>query len=110
MMPLRAGVLMIAQHANVAIVPTIVENTNKLLPYEQVKPRIIKEQILVRFGKPVTVAELTGGVKGSEGYKIGAERLFQLMRALQENKPYPEFGPSAAEVDKDNKKDAVSKG
>jgi 1-acyl-sn-glycerol-3-phosphate acyltransferase len=95
MMPLRAGVLMIAQHANVPIIPTIVENTNLMLPYEEVKPRFIKEHILVRFGKPVTVAELTGGVHGGEGYKIGAERLYQLMRALQENKPYPAFEPIA---------------
>ena len=107
MMPLRAGVLMMAQHANVPIVPTIVENTNKFLPYEQLKPHFIKEYILVRFGKPVTVAELTGGVKGGEGYKIGAERLFQLMRALQENKPYPEFGPVETASENNNSVEAA---
>lgn len=110
MMPLRAGVLMIAQHANVPIVPTIVENTNKMLPYEQVRPRFIKEHILVRFGKPVTIAELTGGIKGGEGYKIGAERLFQIMRALQENKPYPEFGPEEKELDKGIRENALPNG
>jgi 1-acyl-sn-glycerol-3-phosphate acyltransferase len=93
LLPLRPGVLMVAQRANVPIVPTIVENTNLMLPYEQVKARIIKQPVTVRFGKPVTVEELSGGVKGGEGYKIGAERLFLLMRALQENKPYPELGP-----------------
>jgi 1-acyl-sn-glycerol-3-phosphate acyltransferase len=93
LLPLRSGVLLLANRANVPIVPCIVANTNKVLPYEQLRPRITKEHLLVRFGKPVTVEELTGGVKGGEGYKIGAERLFLLMRALQENKPYPDLGP-----------------
>lgn len=93
LLPLRAGVLMIAQRANVPIIPCFVHNTNVMLPYEQIRPRFTKEQILVRFGKPVTMEELSGGVKGGEGYKIGAERLFLLMKALQEGKPYPELGP-----------------
>ena len=93
LLPLRAGVLMIAQRANAPIVPCFVQNTNVLLPYEQIRPRFTRKQILVRFGKPVTVKELSGGVKGGEGYKIGAERLFLLMQALQEGKPYPELGP-----------------
>ena len=93
LLPLRPGVLMLAHRANVPIVPCIVENTNLILPYEQIKPRITKKHLLVRFGRAVTVDELTGGVKGGEGYKIGAERLFLLMRALQENQPYPEFAP-----------------
>jgi 1-acyl-sn-glycerol-3-phosphate acyltransferase len=93
LLPLRPGVLMLAQRAGVPIVPCIVENTNLILPYEQLRPRFTKKHILVRFGRPVTVEELSGGVKGGEGYKIGAERLFTLMRALQENKPYPELGP-----------------
>ena len=96
LLPLRAGVLMLAQRASVPIVPCIVANTNAVLPYEQVRPRFTNKHILVRFGKPVTVDELSGGVKGGEGYKIGAERLHTLMRALQEGKPYPELGPVEA--------------
>jgi 1-acyl-sn-glycerol-3-phosphate acyltransferase len=96
LLPLRAGVLMVAQRAGVPIVPCIVQNTNLLLPYEQVRPRITKKPIIVRFGKPVTVEELSGGVKGGEGYKIGAERLHALMLALQEGKPYPKLGPVEA--------------
>ncbi len=93
LLPLRAGVLMIAQRANVPIVPCFVQNTNLVLPYEQIRPRFTKKPILVRFGKPVTMEELSGGVKGGEGYKIGAERLYLLMKALQEGKEYPELGP-----------------
>jgi 1-acyl-sn-glycerol-3-phosphate acyltransferase len=102
LLPLRPGVLMLAHRANVPIVPCIVENTNLVLPYEQMRPRFTKERILVRFGRPVTVEELSGGVKGGEGYKIGAERLFALMRALQEDKPYPEFGPVEREPESRN--------
>lgn len=99
LMPLRAGVLMLAQRADVPIVPCMVRNTNLMMPYEQVKPRVIKEPLIVRFGKPVTVEQLTGGVKGGEGYKIGAERLFLLIRSLQEGKPYPDFDePPAADA------------
>ena len=99
LLPLRSGVLMLAHRANVPIVPCIVANTNLVLPYEQVKPRVIKQHLLVRFGRPVTVDELSGGVKGGEGYKIGAERLYTLMRALQEGQPYPELPPILAEAD-----------
>lgn len=91
LLPLRAGVIMLAARANVPIIPTIVINTNKFLPYEQVKPRFIRDAIEVRFGKPVTVAELMGGKKGGAGYKEGAERLYTLMLALQQGKPYPQF-------------------
>lgn len=93
LLPLRPGVLMLAQRAGVPIVPCIVKNTNLVLPYEQLRPRFIREPITVRFGRPVTVEELSGGVKGGEGYKIGAERLHGLMLALQDGRPYPELGP-----------------
>src|SRR5438309_59119 len=69
LLPLRAGVLMIAQRANVPIVPCFVHNTNVMLPYEQLRPRFTRKQILVRFGKPVTVEQLSGGIKGGDGYK-----------------------------------------
>ncbi len=106
LLPLRPGVLMLAARANVPIVPCIVENTNLMLPYEQIRPRFIRKPIIVRFGRPVTVDELSGGIKGGEGYKIGAERLFQLMRALQEDEPYPELGPVTPSEDAPKSRDA----
>lgn len=87
--PVLPGVLLVAQHANVPIVPTIIEGTDRLMPYGKLTPRPAGRHIIVRFGPPVTFAELSGGEKGSEGVKRGAERLGELMRALQQNQPYP---------------------
>jgi len=87
--PMLPGVILIAQRANVPIVPTIVFNTADLMPYGKLTPRFIKKSVIVRYGTPVTVAELKGSGKGGEALKQGAERLFAIMQALQEGKPYP---------------------
>jgi 1-acyl-sn-glycerol-3-phosphate acyltransferase len=99
--PMLPGVIMVAQRAKVPIVPTIVIGTNKMMPYEKVIPRHAHQNIVVRFGPPVTVEELTGGEKGGAGYKRGAQRLYDIMLALQQGRPYPEpiqneSNPSAA--------------
>jgi 1-acyl-sn-glycerol-3-phosphate acyltransferase len=91
--PILPGVLLIAQQANVPIVPTALINTDKLMPYGKTTPRFIKEPVIVRFGPPVTVEELKGGGKGGEALKRGAERLGVLMQAVQDNKPYPPAPP-----------------
>ena len=49
------------------IVPAAIFGTDRLMPYGSVVPRHAHQQIMVRFGRPVTVEELTGGVKGSDG-------------------------------------------
>ena len=89
LMPMLPGALLVAQKANVPIVPTILIGTNRLVPYGESVPHRIGQAVIVRFGPPVTVAELTGGVRGGEGLKRGAERLEDMMRALQEGEPYP---------------------
>lgn len=89
LLPMQPGALLLAQRANVPIVPTIVLGTTEMIPYGEEKPRRMKHPIVVRFGAPVTVAELTEGKKGSDGLKAGAVRLGELMHALQEGRPYP---------------------
>ena len=91
--PILPGALLIAERAKVSIVPTIIIGTDVVMPYGKTKPRWIRHKMIVRFGPPVTVAELTGGQKGGEALKRGAERLGVLMRAVQENKPYPPADP-----------------
>ncbi len=88
---LLPGVLLVAQRANVPIVPTILEGTNSLMPYGKLTPRHAHRPIVVRFGPPVSLAQLTGGGKGSEALKRGAERLRAIMQALQQGRPYPEL-------------------
>ncbi|HLV82099.1 MAG TPA: lysophospholipid acyltransferase family protein [Chthonomonadaceae bacterium] len=80
---LLPGVLLIAQRAGVPIVPAIIEGTDTLMPYGKVLPRPARRRICVRFGTPVTVEDLTGGEKGGDALKQGAERLRARMLALQ---------------------------
>ncbi|HLK57734.1 MAG TPA: lysophospholipid acyltransferase family protein [Chthonomonadaceae bacterium] len=91
--PILPGALLLAQRTGVPILPTILIHTNLMLPYEKVIPRFSKKQIVCRFGKPVTLEELTGGGKGSEALRRGADRLRELLLALQQNQPYPEATP-----------------
>jgi 1-acyl-sn-glycerol-3-phosphate acyltransferase len=91
--PLLPGVLLVARHANVPIVPTIIEGSDRVMPYGTLKPRRAHQRTLVRFGPPVTVDQLTGGGKGGDALKRGADRLHELLLALQQNKPYPPFSP-----------------
>jgi 1-acyl-sn-glycerol-3-phosphate acyltransferase len=80
--PFLPGALMAAQRAGVPIVPVALVATDKLMPYGLVKPRHAGQPIIVRFGKPITVAELTNNAKGSDALKLGAERLRLLVQAL----------------------------
>jgi len=85
--PLFPGALLIAQHAEAPIVPTIIFGTDSLLPLGETRPRRPGRKIVVRFGAPITVSELTGNLKGGAALKAGAERLHAMMLALQEPPP-----------------------
>jgi 1-acyl-sn-glycerol-3-phosphate acyltransferase len=91
--PLLPGALLAAQRANVPIVPTALIGTDRLMPYEKLVPRHAGSPIVVRFGPAVSLADLTGGEKGGEALKRGAERLGELIRAVQEGRPYPPPAP-----------------
>jgi 1-acyl-sn-glycerol-3-phosphate acyltransferase len=94
--PLLPGVLLIAKSADVSIVPTVVLGTDLIIPYGSTLPRRSGKRTIVRFGPPVTVAELTGGGKGSAAMHRGAERLRELMLAVQRGEPYPPMLPVAS--------------
>jgi 1-acyl-sn-glycerol-3-phosphate acyltransferase len=83
------GALLIASHAKVPIVPTAIIGTNALMPYGKVTPRRIGRPVIVRFGPPVTLDQLTGGARGGEALRRGADRLRECVRAVVENRPYP---------------------
>jgi len=96
---MQPGALLLAQRASVPIVPTIIVGSTNMIPYGEMKPRRIAHPIVVRFGKSVALAELTGGRKGGEGLRVGAARLGEFMLALQEGRPYP----TAAQVPTPNR-------
>ena len=87
--PFLPGLILIAQRANVPIIPTALIHTNLLMPYAELKPRRIGKAMIVRFGEPVTAEQLTGGVKGSAGFEEGAKRLHSMVQALLDNESYP---------------------
>lgn len=96
--PVLPGAILLAQRANVPLVPTIVINTNVMLPYEKVRLRFTREKVIVRFGRKVMAADLTQGEKGSLGLRHGAERLHALMLALQQGLPEPDLKSIALDL------------
>ncbi len=105
--PLLPGVLLIARSANVSIVPTVLLGTDRIIPYGSLVPRPAWRRTIVRFGPPVTVAELTGGGKGSAALHRGAERLRELLLALQRGEPYPELPAAPASTAAEEPEQAV---
>jgi 1-acyl-sn-glycerol-3-phosphate acyltransferase len=81
--PLHAGALFAARAADAPIVPTVLLGTDRLAPAGTRFPRFMKRPIVVRFGVPVTVNELTGGEKGGAGLRKGAERLGEILAAMK---------------------------
>ncbi len=100
--PILPGALLIAQRAGVPIIPTVIEGTDSLLPYGEKRPRHAGRQIVVRFGAPVSAADLMSGAKGGNALRGGAERLHGLLRTMQlgsQGAPAPD---ETAEVDSGN--------
>lgn len=81
---LLPGALLVAQRTGVPIVPTIIEGTDRLIPYGQLMPRHAGRRIVIRFGPPVTFAELAGGQQGSEALRVAAQRLREILLELQQ--------------------------
>lgn len=89
--PILPGALLVARSANVSIIPTAIIGSDLIIPYGKLIPRPSFRKTIVRFGPPVTAAQLTGGVKGGDALRLGAERLHACLLALQQGLPYPEF-------------------
>lgn len=83
------GFLLVAQRTGAPIVPTVIQGTDRIIPYGKLWPRPAFRTVVVRFGPPVTAQDLIGDIRGGEGLRRGAERLHALLLALQENRPYP---------------------
>jgi 1-acyl-sn-glycerol-3-phosphate acyltransferase len=49
---------MVALRAQVPVVPVGLIGTNRLLPYGRNVPRFVREPLLVRFGPPISFADL----------------------------------------------------
>jgi 1-acyl-sn-glycerol-3-phosphate acyltransferase len=82
--PLNPGVILMAMHTGVPILPVGLVNTSRFLPYAKVIPRHAGRRVIVRFGKPIPIAELTGGRQGREALDYGVQYLSRAILALAE--------------------------
>ncbi len=82
LLPILPGALLVAQRTGAPVVPAAIIDTDKLMPYGKVVPKLTSAGIVVRFGDPVTYSELSDGKRGSAGLKTAATRLEQLLVEL----------------------------
>jgi 1-acyl-sn-glycerol-3-phosphate acyltransferase len=101
LLPILPGALLVAQRSGVPIVPAAIVDSDRLMPYGKVVPRLVAAGIVVRFGDPVTYTELSGGKRGSAGLAAAADQLAQLLIGLGAKPPVAELEGGAPEP-KDN--------
>jgi 1-acyl-sn-glycerol-3-phosphate acyltransferase len=89
--PILPGVMIVAREAGMPIIPTVLIGTDRIIPYCKLVPRPSWRKTIVRFGPAVSFDQLSGGLKGSDALRKGAERLHDILIALQQGQPYPEF-------------------
>lgn len=82
MQELNPGVVMIAMRTGAPIVPVGLVNTNRVIPFRKLIPRRSPKLVEVRFGEPIPVLELIGGLSGRAALERGVERLSQAIREL----------------------------
>jgi 1-acyl-sn-glycerol-3-phosphate acyltransferase len=82
--PIQAGTILLAIQAGVPIVPVGVVATDRMMPPHQWKLHHAGRRMTVRFGAPIPVDELAGGLKGRAALDHGVEVLRAAITALSE--------------------------
>jgi 1-acyl-sn-glycerol-3-phosphate acyltransferase len=99
LLPLQGGPILIAMRTGVPILPVAVVGTERIMPARTFSLRRASRPMAVRYGKPIPVEALTGGLKGKEGVEHGIEALTaalqQLIREASEQIGEPERKYSA---------------
>ena len=80
--PVQPGVIMLALRANVPVVPVGIVGTERIVPHGQFRPRRAGCPVLLRFGKPIPAAELSGGLRGREALEHGSALLTEAIAGL----------------------------
>ena len=80
--PIQPGVIMLAIRANVPIVPVGIVGTERIVPHGKLLPRRSGRPVLVRFGMPIPVEALTGGLKGREALEHGSAVLSEAIKSI----------------------------
>src|SRR5438105_3925980 len=82
MLPIQAGSILLAVQSGAPVVPVGIVGTDRMMPPHQWKLRRAGRRIVVRFGRPITTEELTGGLKGRAGIDHGAAVLSRAIAEL----------------------------
>jgi 1-acyl-sn-glycerol-3-phosphate acyltransferase len=82
--PVQPGAIMLAIQTGAPIVPVGIIATDRMMPAHQWKLRHAGRRMIVRFGEPLTVQELTGGLKGRAGIDNGVKVLTEAISSLSE--------------------------
>ena len=90
MLPIQPGIVMVAMRSEAPVLPVGIIGTDRLVPYQKVLPRHAGQPIMVRFGKPISVEELTGGLKGREALQHGVKCLRAAIETLVKSPPNPQ--------------------
>ena len=84
--PIQPGPAMLAISSGVPIVPVGIVNSDMMMPPHQWKLHRINKPIIIRYGKPISPEELSGGLSGRAGVDHGAaligRTLLELTRAI----------------------------
>ncbi len=84
--PIQPGTAMLAINAGVPLVPVGVINSDLMMPPHQWKLFRIKKPVIVRYGKPITPEQLSGGLSGRAGIDHGTKLIQQtLLEMIDKN-------------------------
>jgi len=80
--PLQGGVILLALWSRVPIVPVGIVGTDAMMAPREFRPRRTGRPAVVRYGEPISAADLSGGLTGRDALDHGLALLEERMRAL----------------------------
>jgi 1-acyl-sn-glycerol-3-phosphate acyltransferase len=83
--PILPGSILLAMHGEAPVVPVGILGTDAMMPPCRFRLRRAKHPAVVRFGRPIPVEELTGGLKGRAALDHGVRHLTEALESLLED-------------------------
>lgn len=80
--PLQGGAILVAMRTGAPVLPVGIQGSAEMLPAWSFRLRRAPRPAVVRFGKPIPIEELTGGLTGKAGIARGLENLEAAIREL----------------------------
>ncbi|MEP6756096.1 MAG: lysophospholipid acyltransferase family protein, partial [Chthonomonadales bacterium] len=80
--PIQAGVMMIAMKSKAPIIPVAIFHTDDVMPPHTWKFRLFRHRVTIIYGKALYPDQISGGLRGREGFDKGADRLKTALEEL----------------------------